>query len=107
MAPIKLRYVNEFVDRQGRVRRYFRRPGHQAVLLPGLPGSSEFMAAYQAALALVALPPASSKHIPMGSLAAVAAGYFRSASFANLSPGSQKLYRVALKPVLAAHGHRR
>jgi hypothetical protein len=41
-----------------------------------------------------------------GSLAALAAGYLRSADFTNLSPSSQASYQVALKPVLAAHGHR-
>src|SRR6476646_10461201 len=41
-----------------------------------------------------------------GSLAAITAGYFRSAAFANLSTSSQKLYRKMLKPVLEAHGHR-
>jgi integrase len=64
------------------------------------------MAAYQAALAIVSPPPPSPKHVIPGSLAAVAAGYFRSADFANLSPSSQRSYRVALKPILAAHGHR-
>ena len=106
MARIKLRYVNEFIDRHGHVRRYFRRPGGRAMPLPGLPGSIEFMAAYQAALAAVSPPPPSSRHIIRGSLAEVVAGYFRSASFVNLSPSSQVLYRKALKPVLAAHGHR-
>jgi integrase len=106
MARIKLRYVNEYRDRHGKVRRYFRRPGSRSVQLPGLPGSIEFMHAYQAALALVAPPPPSSKHVIRGSLAEIAAGYFRSASFANLSPSSQRLYRIALKPVLEAHGHR-
>jgi enterobacteria phage integrase len=106
MTRIKLLFVNEFIDRHGKVRRYFRRPGHRAVLLPGLPGSIEFMAAYQAALAVVSPPPPSSKHIISGSLAEIAAGYFRSAAFVNLSPSSQRQYRIALKPVLAAHGHR-
>jgi integrase len=106
MTRIKLRYVNEYIDRHGKVRRYFRRRGHRAVLLPGLPGSVEFMAAYQAALAIVSSPPLSPKHIIRGSLAEIAAGYFRSAAFINLSPSSQKLYRVALRPVLEAHGHR-
>src|ERR1700737_1655298 len=106
MARIKLRYVNEFVDRHGKVRYYFRRPGSRSVKLPGLPGSIEFMDAYQAALASVAPPPPSSKHVIRGSLAEIAGAYFRSAPFANLSQSSQRLYRVALKPVLAAHGHR-
>jgi integrase len=106
MARLKLRFVNEFVDRHGKVRRYFRRPGCRAVPLPGLPGSIEFMAAYQAALAVVAPPPPSPRHVIAGSLAAVTAGYLRSADFANLSPSSQQSYRTALKPILAAHGHR-
>jgi integrase len=106
MTRIKLRYVNEYVDRHGKVRRYFRRPGSRGVLLPGLPGSIEFMAAYQGALASVSPPPPSSKHIVQGSLAEVASGYFRSAGFVNLSPSSQRLYRIALEPTLAAHGHR-
>ena len=80
--------------------------GKRAVLLPGIPGSIEFMAAYQAALATVSPPPPSPKHVIRGSLAEIAAGYFRSAAFANLSQSSQQLYRIALKPVLAAHGHR-
>jgi integrase len=106
MARIKLRYVNEFIDRHGKPRYYFRRLGSRSVKLPGLPGSIEFMDAYQAALATVAPPPASPMHITHGSLAELTAGYFRSASFTNLSPTSQQLYRIALKPILAAHGHR-
>ena len=106
MTRIKLKYVNEYRDRHGKVRRYFRRPGCRAIPLPGLPGSIEFMSAYEAALAIVSPPPPSPKHVVAGSLAAVAAGYFRSADFANLSPSSQRSYRVALKPILAAHGHR-
>jgi integrase len=106
MARIKLRYVNEFIDRYGNIRRYFRRPGGRAVALPGLPGSNEFMTVYQTALGDVSPPRPSSKHVVRGSLAEIAAGYFRSVSFVNLSPSSQRLYRRALKPIIEAHGHR-
>jgi len=106
MTRIKLRYVNEFVDQDGKVRRYFRRAGRRAIPLPCLPGSIEVMAAYQAALAIVSPPPPSPRHVINGSLAAAAAGYFRSSDFANLSPSSQRSYRAAIKPILAAHGHR-
>jgi integrase len=64
------------------------------------------MDAYQAALVTVAPPPLSSKHVIRGSLAEIAAGYFRSAAFANLSDTSRRLYRSALKPIVDAHGHR-
>jgi integrase len=106
MTRIKLRYVNEYRDRHGKLRRYFRRPGSRAIPLPGLPGSIEFMAAYQAALAVKAPPPPSPRHVIAGSLAAVVVGYLRSSDFINLSPSSQASYRVALKPILTAHGHR-
>src|SRR5215472_2672497 len=90
MARLKLRYVNEYRDRHGKVRRYFRRPGSRAIALPGLPGSIEFMAAYQAALAIVAPPPPSPKHVIAGSLADVVARYYGSALFANLSSAAQQ-----------------
>jgi len=51
MTLIKLDYIHEYVDRHGKVRRYFRRPGCKTKKLPGLPGSDEFMDAYQEALA--------------------------------------------------------
>src|ERR1700736_6991356 len=106
MARIRLHYVNEFVDRHGKVRYYFRRPGSRSVKLPGLPGSIEFMDAYQAAVATVAPPPPSPKHVVKGSLADIAGGYFRSASFANLSPSSQQLYRIGLKTRFVRNAHR-
>jgi hypothetical protein len=56
VTKLPLRYVNEYRDVRGKLRRYFRRPGHKRIPLPGLPGSDEFMAAYQAAVAGVAAP---------------------------------------------------
>ena len=48
---MRLRYVQAFVDRKtGVAFHYFRRRGFPRVRLPGLPGSREFMAAYQDAL---------------------------------------------------------
>jgi len=51
MAQIELKFVQRFRDRHGKLRHYFRRPGAKRVPLPGLPGSLDFMVAYQAALA--------------------------------------------------------
>jgi len=50
MTKIKLHYVHEYRDRHGKLRRYVRRPGSRRVALPGLPGSPEFMQAYQDAM---------------------------------------------------------
>jgi hypothetical protein len=42
--------VHAFMDRHGKARFYFRRRGFKQTRLPGLPYSTEFMDAYQAAL---------------------------------------------------------
>jgi hypothetical protein len=51
MTSLRLKYVNEYVDRWGKVRRYFRKGGRNLGPLPGAVGSEEFMAAYAAYLA--------------------------------------------------------
>ena len=56
MTSIRLPYVQEYRDRHGKARRYFRRPGYKRVALPGTPGSPPFMAAYKSALADERLP---------------------------------------------------
>jgi hypothetical protein len=50
VANLRLKFVQQFTTNGSRYF-YFRRPGCQRVRLPGLPGSEEFMAAYEAALA--------------------------------------------------------
>jgi len=49
-AKPPLKYLQSFRDRHGKTRNYFRRPGCKTVVLPGLPGSAEFMEAYAAVL---------------------------------------------------------
>ena len=44
------KYVQAWVDREGRSHHYFRRRGYPRIRLPGLPWSPPFMEAYQAAL---------------------------------------------------------
>ena len=50
MTTIKLKHVDRFVDRHGKERWYFRRGKGARVVLPGRPGTPEFMTDYQAAL---------------------------------------------------------
>jgi hypothetical protein len=70
------RYVHGFKDCRGRPRWYFRRRGFKKVPLPGLPWSSEFMAAYEQALA--AQPQqVGSKRTKPGSMRALAVSVFR------------------------------
>ena len=71
----RLRYVQAFVDRKtGAVFRYFRRPGYPRVRLPGLPGSADFMAAYQAALDAQHYEVGATKRSKPGSLSAADRG---------------------------------
>src|SRR5262249_26988675 len=49
MAKIKLQYVKSYINRHGKVDHYFRRADQKLVRLPGLPGSDEFMLAYNTA----------------------------------------------------------
>ena len=79
MPLIRLRHVNKFTDRHGRVRLYFRPPGCKAVPLPGPIGSSEFMEAYNAAIS----EPLPKVGIPLksGTVAALAISYLNSATF--------------------------
>jgi integrase len=103
MSRIRLTFIHTYRDRHGRLRRYVRRPGSRRVALPGLPGSPEFMQAYQDAMSGPVIRPRAPK---AGTLAALATEFFGSAEFANLKPSSQATYRLALGPILERDGHR-
>lgn len=103
MARIDLKYVQRFRDRHGKLRHYFRRPGAKRVSLPGLPGSPEFMAAYQTALAVSLPPVGSARHTPK-SIHHLIACYFASAEFAALKPSSQRTFRNQLDRFREKHG---
>ena len=103
-----LRYVQSFVDRKsGTVFHYFRRPGYKRVRLPGLPGSREFMAAYQDALdqpfAQMQIGIGRSKP---GSVAATVVAYFLSTQFAELAPGTRNARRCILQRFRDEHGEK-
>ena len=98
MTSIKLAYVHEFCDRHGTVRRYFRRPGFKQMPLPGLPGSAEFMAAYQTALECQPLAIGAKRTKP-GSVNAALAGYYTSLEFRSLAAATQAMRRAILASV--------
>jgi hypothetical protein len=50
VTRIELPYLHDYIDIRGKRRIVVRRRGFKNVPLPGLPGSPEFMAAYQAAI---------------------------------------------------------
>jgi integrase len=106
MTRIKLDYVHEYRDRHGKLRRYFRRPGFKRIALPGLPGSDEFMAAYQLALAGQPKPIGLERTRP-GTVNAAIVGYYTSLSFRELATGSQRKYRNVLERFREEHGDKR
>lgn len=104
MAKVTLRYVHEFVDRHGTVRRYFRRYG-KSTALPGKPGSTAFLSAYRDALkASERARPAAARRVDPFSLAAVINSYVGSREFSDLRPITQATYRNILRRMEADHG---
>ena len=104
MTRLRLEYIHEYRDRHGRLRRYVRRPGLRRVPLPGLPGSPEFMQAYQAAVS--SSEPIARSRPKTGTLGALASDFYQSANFANLSSSSRTTYRLVLDPIIKRDGHR-
>lgn len=100
-----LRYVQSFVDRNsGAVFHYLRKPGAKRVRLPGLLGSSEFMAAYQRALDGLPVPIGAGR-TKAGTVNAAIIGYYDSTMyFGSLAPGTQRMRRSILERFRAAHG---
>ena len=105
MTKIRLAYVQEFTDRHGTVRRYFRKAGCKRVLLPGAPGSPDFNAAYESALASLPKP---SMLETQGSIAALVAAYYKSDAFTKaLAPETQRMRRNILDRLREPHGDKR
>jgi integrase len=97
------KWVHGFVDRHGTARYYFRRPGYKRVALPSLPHSTQFLDAYQAALAGTPREIGVTHSSP-GTLAAAVAGYFSSVAFAELAKATQVSRRRILERFRVEHG---
>ena len=95
------RFVHGYIDRQGKPRFYFRRPGFRQIPLPGLPWSPQFMAAYGTAMAGQPAEIGIARIKP-GTIRALAVSYYNSAGqiqnsecvgFKSLKPNTQAVYR--------------
>src|SRR5260221_2916859 len=98
------KYVHGFIDRHGKPRFYFRRPGFERVALPGLPWSPDFMAAYEAALAETPRVEIGASRTKPGTVTAAVAGYFGSLAFASLAAGTRRTRRQILERFRAEQG---
>src|SRR5262249_23770072 len=102
---MRLRYLQAFTDKAtGGAYHYFRRPGFKRTRLPGLPGSPEFMRAYEAALAGAPVEIGAAKRSKPGSLSAAVAGYYSSLDFRSLSAGTQRMERSVLERLRNKYG---
>src|SRR5579863_7232779 len=109
MTKISLPYVVSDLDRHDNRRYYFRRrskhsPKALKIRLPGLPGSKEFMDAYQAALLGIENQPCKFSYSPRGSFGYVCKRYYASADFRMLHPSTQSWRRRVLDEICRSHG---
>jgi hypothetical protein len=105
VTSIRLKFIKSYVDRHGKARHYFRKPGRKPVPLPGPVSSSEFLEAYGAALAAepTRVEVGASRTVA-GSIDAMTVGYLGSADFARLAPASQQKYRRILEELRRQYG---
>jgi integrase len=94
------------MDRHGKVRHYYRRPGFKAVPLPGVPGSAEFNRAYEAATATAPRIVIGADRSAPGSVSAAVAAYFGSMAFGNLAAGTQRNRRWVLEKFRNDYGEK-
>jgi integrase len=106
VSVVRLRHLHSFTDRHGRKRTYLRLPGMKAVQLPGAPGSPEFMAAYNAAVAAAVPKGDQAGRIIPGSLDALAISYYASPAFGGLRASTQAAYRRLVEEMRAGYGTR-
>jgi integrase len=103
VTRIRLAFVQEFVAR-GNVYYYFRKPGCARIRLPGLPGSAEFMTAYQTALdAAPRIEIGAGRTMP-GTISALVVAYYSSTDFGDLGPATQRFRRWLIEKFRADFG---
>jgi integrase len=111
MTRFRLRFVQAFVDRHGRARHYYRRPGFARTALPGLPGSDEFMQAYQLADAATAQAGVryvtDSFKVTPGTVNAAVIAFYQSPGFLALKAITKSGLRSRLETFRAQNGDKR
>ena len=108
MSIVRLKHVDRFSDRHGRGRHYFRKGKGKRLLLPGQPGSEQFMLAYQAALAGDEVCRPRVQRGEPGTFDRLVQDYFASADFLGLADSSRRAYRPVIERLLRDEkiGHR-
>jgi integrase len=100
------KFVQAFIDRNGKPRFYFRRPGFKSLPLPGLPWSPQFMEVYEVALSGQPLQIGAHRSKP-GTVSTAIVGYYHDQSFLTLAPSTKRSLRGILERFRAEHGEKR
>jgi hypothetical protein len=100
----RLKHINQYRDRHGRQRYYFRRPGQPQIVLPGAPGAPEFEAAYHAALASLQMREIGRDRSAPGTVSAAIGGYYTHNTFLALGESTRKMRRAVLERFRNDHG---
>lgn len=100
------KYCQGMIDRHGKPRWYFRRPGYPRQTLPGLPWSPQFMAAYAEAMQGDKVEIGKRQTVP-GSISALIGSYYRSADYSGLADSTKRAVRNILENFRAEHGDKR
>src|ERR1700731_2075572 len=97
---VRLKYVSDNVDRHGNVRCYVRVPGKRKVRIRALPGTTEFMDEYQAAVAAASdAPPRQAGETKRGSFRYLCVRYYGSTTYKALDISTRNWQRRALDEI--------
>lgn len=97
-------HASAFRDRHGKVRYRFRKKGLPTVYLPGVPGSLEFAAAYEAAASGAKPLAIGQGRTKPGTINALAVAAFESADWSALAESTQRNYRGVMERLRRDHG---
>jgi integrase len=102
-----LKFVKEYRDRHGKVRRYVRIRGRKLVPLRGMPGSDEYMEAYRSAIESAPAVECGVERSKPGTVASVLMSYLQSSEFVGLAEETRRSRRRILERFGAENGDKR